>query len=108
MLTRATGPDCPRCGCNASRSLGTRRTWQGEQERLECDHCGHRFSAATAEPEPDNSCPCVVYVITKCPHCYSRRTRTTSSPPGRLRYHKCLDCGGNFKSIEPDDRTGQE
>ncbi len=46
----------------------------------------------------------VPYYPLRCPHCKSKRVKGASSPPERwpVRYHKCLDCGEPFKSIEKD------
>lgn len=50
----------------------------------------------------------VIYRVIHCPECRSKRTRvarTIRPQPGRprIRYHKCLDCGTNFKSVEKAD-----
>lgn len=43
----------------------------------------------------------VIYHPIRCPKCKSKKIKThTSRPP--TRYHKCQDCGFNFKSTEKD------
>jgi predicted Zn-ribbon and HTH transcriptional regulator len=44
----------------------------------------------------------VIYHVLRCPKCKSKniRTHTTELP---IRYHKCRDCGYNFKSREATD-----
>jgi DNA-directed RNA polymerase subunit RPC12/RpoP len=49
-------------------------------------------------PEPENVT--VEYVTTKCPFCKSKRVPVYNSEHLPIRYHKCLDCKKNFKSIE--------
>jgi len=44
--------------------------------------------------------PVVRYMPTRCPSCGSEKTRIYSSRDRPVRYHKCNDCGQNFKSIE--------
>ena len=46
----------------------------------------------------------VYYVTVRCPGCGSDKApvRNTKPPAGgnRIRYHKCSECGLNFKSVE--------
>ena len=46
----------------------------------------------------------VYYVKIRCPGCGSHKApvRNTKPPAGgnRIRYHKCEECGMNFKSVE--------
>lgn len=49
----------------------------------------------------------VTYQPTVCPHCGSADTKVCSTQrlypdrrDGTVRYHKCLDCGRTFKSVE--------
>jgi len=46
--------------------------------------------------------PAVIrYTKVKCPRCHSERTQVYSHKKGNpIRYHKCLDCGFRFKSVE--------
>ena len=44
----------------------------------------------------------VIFYPLRCPRCKSKEIKThTSSPP--VRYHKCKECGFNFKSMEKED-----
>ena len=43
--------------------------------------------------------PGVPYFVLKCPKCRSDKIRCYCSTPP-IRYHKCNDCGYNFKSVE--------
>ncbi len=51
----------------------------------------------------DNTAKNVIIYILRCPNeiCRSRRTQCYSSNLP-IRYHKCLDCGLNFKSVEEE------
>ncbi len=42
---------------------------------------------------------CVEYVVIRCPRCASENTKIYKHNRP-IRYHKCQDCGHNFKSIE--------
>lgn len=103
LFTRVTGPECPRCGFEGSTVLQTteRKKYDGARlvsqetiQRRECEECGCRY-AVTSEPMP----AVVVIQPIRCPTCDSVRTAVTSSPLP-VRYHRCTDCGRNFKSIE--------
>lgn len=57
---------------------------------------------AVREAGGDPPNPVVRWVPVRCPYCKSRDAPVTASPkmvPG-LRYHRCQDCGGTFKSFE--------
>lgn len=41
----------------------------------------------------------VEYVAVKCPRCGSKKNKKYKHTPP-VRYHKCLNCGNNFKSVE--------
>lgn len=43
----------------------------------------------------------VAYYVLRCPKCKSKKNKMYSSKPP-IRYHKCLECGLNFKSIEKE------
>jgi hypothetical protein len=43
--------------------------------------------------------PVIIYSKIKCPRCKSEKCPVTSTM-GKIRYHKCLECKLNFKSIE--------
>lgn len=49
-------------------------------------------------PEPENVT--VKYVRIKCPFCKSTNQRVYDSKHLPIRYHHCLDCLKNFKSVE--------
>ena len=48
---------------------------------------------------PLNEAP-VIYVRVRCPKCRSTKVPVYDSSHLPIRYHKCSDCGLNFKSIE--------
>lgn len=50
---------------------------------------------------PEPSTRGVVYAVTRCPTCNSKSTKVTSTR-GKIRMHKCKECGHNFKSVEQD------
>lgn len=98
VLVEAT--TCGKCGC------ADRVTRHGQKY---CRHCGklwvRRIERAseketvedgTEEPEVPGI---VYYHVMKCPECKSGNTRTTSTQRP-TRYHKCKECGHNFKSTE--------
>lgn len=41
----------------------------------------------------------VRYQVTRCPHCHAANTKVTRTIK-KIRYHKCRECGKNFKSRE--------
>lgn len=42
----------------------------------------------------------VLYMRVRCPKCRSEKCPVYDSSHLPIRYHKCTDCGYNFKSIE--------
>jgi transcriptional regulator NrdR family protein len=124
VLERATGPECPRCGCQDTETVRGRSRWGGPNlERLRCKHCLYEWREKKwAKAEPDNGeveAPsngdgeheerepgAVIYHVLRCPACDSRKTKITSSPKQadptvpRIRYHECKDCQNTFKSVE--------
>lgn len=60
--------------------------------------------AAAPADSPETQEPVVRWVPVRCPYCRSRDVPVSSSPRGfpGMRYHKCRDCGGTFKSFEVD------
>lgn len=48
----------------------------------------------------------VIYYPLRCPKCKSKNIKThTSEPP--IRYHKCRDCGYNFRSREAEEEKNK-
>lgn len=88
------GPECPGCGCPDSDLVLRRNGSLTPFERRRCNHCGRNFGVQ----DPDS----IVYqqpVKPVCPEC-GARSKVTSAPAGRIRYHQCLRCRHNFKSVE--------
>lgn len=103
---------CRDCGCNDMRAMGGRRV---------CRRCGSVAGRMLAKPAPearpsadtggvelaaDDKDVCgdthshgVIYRPVRCPACESKKTRVTKTMVP-LRYHKCNECGHNFKSME--------
>lgn len=114
MLDRVSLRDCPRCGCNDNRVVGTSRGWSGPRLSLECGNCGEAFDAAepakgdhpAVQPKPEKPKP-PVYVRPTCPECGGRDVPIVRTMPEstkkqyRIRYHKCRGCGHSFHSAEP-------
>lgn len=48
----------------------------------------------------DESLPCVIFYINRCPHCGSINHHVYSTKGGGVRHHICDTCGKTFKSIE--------
>ena len=48
---------------------------------------------------PVGSAP-VMYIKVRCPKCRSTKVPVYDSSHLPIRYHKCSECGLNFKSIE--------
>ena len=45
--------------------------------------------------------PTVARVTPQCPRCESQRSRSIGRSRGReMHYHRCLECGQKFRSIE--------
>ena len=64
--------------------------WQG----------GNNNKAKSAgRPSNDSDDYAVRYIPLKCPKCGSKKIRSYASHPP-VRYHRCKECGHNFKSIE--------
>lgn len=92
--------NCRNCGCNLVRLVGAGnagRPWF----RVECDHCGSQQSVGAAPGVPTipngvsyNSVNC------RCPSCRQVNPKVERTM-GRIRYHKCQNCGRQFKSVEP-------
>ena len=82
---------CWRCGCKHFIKKGPREF---------CRHCGlPRVRHVTKEPPQPAKPDGVTYHILRCPECNSDQVRVTRTVRP-IRYHKCKDCGCNFKSVE--------
>lgn len=119
-LQPCDGPACPRCGCQDTDVDRRRQRWGTASVRYRCNHCGQTWHptrwqgspvpaqpTATPEPEPNGNGDvslggAVVYRPIRCPDCGSTETKVTSTRRP-TRYHKCLGCGGTFKSVERTD-----
>lgn len=95
--------ECPKCGCPTAGVVGHDSDWRGQKrDLLECDHCLTQWvdNGDAPEPQADD----VLFEHTRCGHCGSRQTLTTSTPGGPLgiRYHRCQDCEMTFRSVDPE------
>lgn len=100
MLTKTNAPDCAKCGCNGTRLVGAGTCAGRPWARYECDFCGKIFTVGTS-PLEAGVVNGVVYQTTKCkcPKCDAKNPKVRSTQ-GRIRYHKCENCGQGFKSVE--------
>lgn len=73
--------------------------WGRPWVRYKCDHCGHEFTLG-ANPQQPGTVNGVVFHPICCPSCKGKNTEVTRKASERIRYHKCRDCGQNFKSVE--------
>jgi transposase-like protein len=89
--------ECPRCQCNDIEKAGRTMQWGKSWQRWQCNECGHDWTAAPEEKPEEKYL--TQYLKTQCPACGSIHTLVTSTRD-EARYHKCQDCGRNFKSIE--------
>lgn len=69
-------------------------------DREKKERLRERMERQTQEHEQqDPEIYCVDFIPVKCPSCGSKKSiKYKHLPPAR--YHKCLDCGFRFKSIE--------
>jgi len=97
---------CPRCGCPEA-AIRDRYPSGGRTIALvRCLNCGEENHVELSTPQPQVSIPRPEVTIpvyaphrTRCQHCGSGRTSTSSSPKDKaVRYHKCFACGKNFKT----------
>lgn len=56
LVERITGPECPKCGCQASEVIAVSRNWNVSHERRRCDHCAAIFSVP-ADPDAADESP---------------------------------------------------
>lgn len=54
------------------------------------------------KPSPEPANVVVYYTRVKCPQCNGLRCPVYNSNHLPVRYHRCLDCGFRFKSVERD------
>lgn len=58
---------------------------------------------ARGRPKDDSLEYGVRFVPVKCPQCKSRKV-TCYATRIPIRYHRCQECGRNFKSVEASDK----
>lgn len=120
ILQKATGPACPRCGCEDSRQLPEppqRRKpkapgWFAQQRityranRWACGHCGLLFTAESVdqaeahhEPKANEPEPAPVIEQTTLPviTCKCGKKMRVASTRKNVRYYKC-ECGETAKA----------
>jgi transposase-like protein len=100
QLDRAAGPECPKCGCNGVTLESAGDTRGKPWAKFRCTHCDQVFSIGFSAVTKDTVVNGVVYHRVKCPTCQSKNTEITRTASEKIRYHKCRDCGQNFKSVE--------
>jgi len=66
--------------------------WDGQKPRK-------RRKKKRPPAAPLGSAP-VMYMKVRCPKCRSTKVPVYDSSHLPIRYHKCSECGHNFKSIE--------
>jgi hypothetical protein len=74
--------------------LERKKNWLGKK-----DHQREDPPAEAPKADGDKSEDFVEYYVVKCPRCQSEKTKIYKHDRP-IRYHKCQDCGHNFKSIE--------
>ncbi len=107
--------ECRECGCPEVNVL--KRPAENEwfpSGLAQCAECGARFSfspAENVEKEPaaktvdaqryygQDGGIAVAFRPVRCPSCRSKNVPVQHTT-GRVRYHKCGDCGESFKSVE--------
>lgn len=95
QLSRASGPDCPKCGCNQVELVRAGELAGRPWAMYACGHCADTFRIGAPPPEGRT----VVYNPVRCPACNSKDCPVHTTRR-RTRYHKCRDCGASFKSQE--------
>lgn len=98
QLERVQSPECPRCSCNATSLVGAGETHGRAWARFACDFCDAEFSIGSV-PRESKTVNGVVWKKIRCPRCNSNRCPVKTTR-GVKRYHKCENCGQNFKSLE--------
>jgi hypothetical protein len=102
FIDKIDGPACTYCGC---RDVEVRKEpdpdeWFASGIAV-CNHCSRQFVYMhhNEEQEEARVGSGVVFQRVKCPVCKSKDVPVKSTVD-RIRYHKCRDCGRNFKSVE--------
>ena len=102
MLSKVNAPECPACGCNATRLVGAGEVRGRPWARFACDFCGKENTVGKSPLEPGivNG---VAYEVVhcRCPKCKQKNPKVTSTQ-GRIRYHRCENCSQKFKSVEKE------
>lgn len=75
------------------------RDWFQRNKGFRINRDGESQDPETPPPAEDDELPCVEWKPVRCEFCESKR-KTTSGGRGVLRWHRCLDCGRAYKSIE--------
>jgi rubredoxin len=97
--------DCTACGCPDVEVQRPPRIgeWFGSGV-ARCNECGCQFSFRAAEGSAEEDTEDGRAVIYRPIRCHCPACRSSDVPvqrtAGRVRYHKCRDCGKNFKSVE--------
>lgn len=99
-LTRSSGPDCPRCGCNGAALVEAGVHGARPWARFDCPFCRHSWTLGS-RPVEGRVVNGVKYNTTRCvcPHCSAKNPPVVNTS-GRVRYHSCTACGQPFKSVE--------
>lgn len=105
MLTKLTGPCCPKCGCPDSELVNARETFSNRQnvstETRECGFCAVQFQVRVTRPAPQ-------FIVLRCPFCHSDKVLNTGKGSGGgVRFHRCVECRRAFRSIERDPADDQ-
>ena len=77
-------------GLSQKRNRKDKKAQKAESDELQ----SRKINKVKSEPSQ-----VVIYYIIRCPKCGSEKT-SVSRTLRPIRYHKCGDCGHNFKSVE--------
>jgi hypothetical protein len=101
------GTGMARCGhCRLVFSFGLRELPAISPDASDAELDDMEFEAADIAPVESEPVRDAAYPVRQCPECGSPETKVTSSgkkPENgspRIRYHQCLACQINFKSID--------
>jgi hypothetical protein len=99
---KASGPDCPGCGCNATSLVSAGESFGRPWAKYGCDFCRKTFTVGRP-PVAGEVVNGVVYQTVRCvcpnPQCKAKNPRVVNTS-GKYRWHKCDKCGQSFKSVE--------